>query len=181
VTESTARRKYLLAIARNLGETVDTEQALQIYAASPWPATSRNTARRDLRDLARRAYLVPAEHHGRRFYQVGSDLNPAHPGRGTRKLLLEKIQTEGGEWTTGRIKRTWHQLLGTHVLRMAARRYLANLHRDGHLEMRTDSEGRRYYTFRNLTCSRCGNGDGPFRGTSADILCLRCVNEGGAW
>lgn len=65
--------------------------------------------------------------------------------------------------------------------RMAARRYLANLHRDGHLEMRTDSKGRRYYTFRNLTCGRCGNADGPFRGTSADILCLRCINAGGAW
>jgi hypothetical protein len=149
VTETTTRRTYLLAAARKLGDTVDTRQALQIYAASPWPATSRSTARRDLRDLARRAYLVPAEDRGRRFYQLGSDPSPAHPGRGSRKSLLEAIQTEGGEWTTGRIRRTWHQLLGTHVLRMAARRYLANLHRDGHLECHGDGTPRRYYTPRH--------------------------------
>ncbi|MDJ0368713.1 hypothetical protein QMK19_03235 [Streptomyces sp. H10-C2] len=149
MTESTARRTYLLAIVRNLGEEVGTKQALQIYAASQWAATSRNTARRDLRDLARRAYLVPVEHGGRRLYQVGSDPSPMHPGRGSRKSLLERIQAEGGEWTTGRIKRTWHQLLGTHVLRMAARNYLAALHRDGHLERHGDGTPRRYYTPRH--------------------------------
>jgi hypothetical protein len=149
VTEATARRMYLLAIVRNLGETVGTKRALQIYAASPWPTTSRNTARRDLRDLARRAYLVPAEADGRRGYVPGSDPSPAHPGRGTRKVLLEVIQTEGGEWTTGRIRRTWRRLLGTHVLRMAARRYLADLHRDGYLECHGDGTPRRYYTPRH--------------------------------
>lgn len=147
MTETTIRREYLLAALRRFGGPITTKRALNIYAKSrEWATTGRNTARRDLRDLARRAYLVPVEHHGRRFYRVGSDLNPAHPGRGTRKLLLEKIQTEGGEWTTGRIKRTWHQLLGTHVLRMAARRYLANLHRDGHLDIHGDGTPRRYYT-----------------------------------
>lgn len=149
MTESTARRTYLLDTARGLGTPVGTGQALQIYAASQWPATSRNTARRDLRDLARRAFLVPVEQNGRRLYRVGSDPSPMHPGRGTRKTLLEKIQAEGGEWTTGRIKRTWHQLLGTHVLRMAARRYLADLHRDGHLECHGDGTPRRYYTLRH--------------------------------
>lgn len=146
MTEATTRRTYLLAVARNLGETVGTKQALQIYATSPWPATSRNTARRDLRDLARRAYLVPIEADGRRFYQIGSDPSPAHPRRGTRKPLLEAIQTEGGEWTTARVRRTWRRLLGTHVLRMAARRYLSDLHRDGHLDVHGDDTPRRYYT-----------------------------------
>lgn len=145
-TGATTRRTYLLTAARSLGEAVTTSQALQIYAASPWPTVSRSTARRDLRDLARRAYLVPVEHCGVRFYQLSSDPSPAHPRRGTRKSLLEAIQAEGGEWTTGRIRRTWRQLLGTHVLRMAARRYLADLHRDGHLDRHGDGTPRRYYT-----------------------------------
>lgn len=147
MTETTTRRTYLLAVLRNFGGPVTTKRALHIYAESrEWATTSRNTARRDLRDLARRAYLVPAEHHGARYYRLGSDPRPAHPGRGTRKSLLEVIQAEGGEWTTGRIRRTWRQLLGTHVLRMAARRYLADLHRDGHLNLHGDGTSRRFYT-----------------------------------
>lgn len=150
MTETTIRREYLLAALRRFGGPVTTKRALNIYAKSgEWATAGRNTARRDLRDLARRAYLVPVEHSGRRFYRVGSDPSPAHPGRGTRKLLLERIQTEGGEWTTGRIRHTWRQLLGTHVLRMAARRYLADLHRDGHLECHGDDTPRRYYTPRH--------------------------------
>lgn len=149
MTETTIRREYLLAAIRRFGGPVTTKRALNIYAKSgEWATTSRNTARRDLRDLARRAYLVPAEADGRRLYRVGSDPNPAHPRRGTRPLLLERIQTEGGEWTTGRIKRTWRQLLGTHVLRMAARRFLADLHRDGHLDVHGDDTPHRYYTIR---------------------------------
>lgn len=144
---ATIRREYLLAVLRHFGGPVTTKRALNIYAKSgKWATTGRNTARRDLRDLARRAYLVPAEHHGRRFYQLGSDPSPAQPGRGSRKPLLEAIKTEGGEWTTGRIRCTWHRLLGTHVLRMAARRYLADLHRGGHLDLHGDDTPRRYYT-----------------------------------
>lgn len=149
MTETTIRREYLLAALRRFGGPATTKRALNIYAKSgEWATVSRNTARRDLRDLARRAYLVPAEHHGARFYRLGSDPNPAHPGRGSRKLLLEAMQAEGGEWTTGRIRRTWRRILGTHVLRMAARRYLANLHRDGHLDIHGDGTPRRYYTLR---------------------------------
>lgn len=147
MTGATNRRTYLLAVLRNFGGPVTTKRALNIYAKSGvWAAASRNTARRDLRDLARRAYLVPAEHRGVRFYQLGSDPSPSHPGRSTRKSLLEAIQTEGGEWTTGRIRHTWRQLLGTHVLRMAARRYLADLHRDGHLDLHGDGTPHRFYT-----------------------------------
>lgn len=150
MTETTIRREYLLAaIRRSGGGPVTTKRALDIYAKSrEWAGAGRNTARRDLRDLARRAYLVPAENHGARFYWLGSDPSPAHPARGVRKFVLEAIQTEGGEWTTGRVRRTWHQLLGTHVLRFTVRRYLAALHRDGHLELHGDGTPRRYYTVR---------------------------------
>lgn len=149
MTESTTRRTYLIAVLRNFGGPVTTKRALNVYAKSgEWATAGRSTARRDLRDLARRAYLVPVEYRGVRFYQLGKDPSPAHPGRGSRKALLEAIKAEGGEWTTGRIRHTWRQLLGTHVLRMAARRYLADLHRDGHLDRHGDGTSRRFYTVR---------------------------------
>lgn len=140
------RRTFLLSVVRSNGGLVTTGLALKIYSVSPWSGVSRNTARRDLRDLARRARLVPAEHHGKRFYRLSSDPDCAHPVRNTRQLVLEAIRTEGGEWTTGRARRTWHQISGTHVLRMSVRRYLANLHRDGHLDRHGDGTARRYYT-----------------------------------
>jgi hypothetical protein len=149
VTETETRRTYLLAVLRNHGGPITTKRALHIYAESrEWATTGRNTARRDLRDLARRAYLVPAEYRGARYYRLGSDPRPAHPMRGVRKFVLEAIQAEGGEWTTGRVRRTWHQLGGTHVLRMSVRRYLAALHRDGHLDQHGDGTPRRFYTVR---------------------------------
>lgn len=145
--ERTRRREYLLAAIVNADDTATTRQALDIYRASAeWAETGRNAARRDLRDLARRAYLVPAEDNGARYYRLGSDPNPRHPAHGVRKAVLEAIQTEGGEWTTGRVKRTWRRFTGTHVLRMSVRRYLAALHRDGHLDLHGDGTPRRYYT-----------------------------------
>ncbi|WP_328846158.1 hypothetical protein [Streptomyces sp. NBC_00258] len=140
------RRTFLLAVVRNKGCLVTTGLALRIYAASPWKDISRNTARRDLRDLARRGRLVPAEHRGVRFYRLSGDPNCPHPVRNTRQLVLEAIRTEGGEWTTGRTRRTWHQIAGTHVLRASVRRYLAALHRDGHLDRHGDGTPRRFYT-----------------------------------
>lgn len=150
MTDTTIRREYLLAaIRRHGGGPVTTGRALHIYAKSrEWATTGRNAARRDLRDLARRAYLVPAEHCGRRFYQLGSDPSPRHPMRSVRERVTQAIQAEGGEWTTGRVRRTWHQLLGTHVLRKPVRRYLAALHRDGHLNLHGDGTPRRFYTVR---------------------------------
>lgn len=149
MTETTIRREYLLAALRRFGGPITTKRALNIYAKSrEWATTGRNTARRDLRDLARRAYLVPAQRNGARFYQLASDPNPGHPVRDSRKSLLDTMQAEGGEWTTARIRRTWRRILGTHVLRMAARRYLVNLHRDGHLDIHGDGTPRRYYTLR---------------------------------
>ncbi|MCZ1006381.1 hypothetical protein [Streptomyces lydicus] len=143
------RRTYLLAVARHAGTPLTTGLALQIYAVSPWRTTARSTARRDLRDLARRAYLVPHDTKAGRFYRLGSDPNPAHPARGrVRQHLLEAIRREGGEWTVGRLKRSWHQATGTHVLRMSCRRFLADLYRDGHLDRHGDGTPRRYYTHR---------------------------------
>lgn len=151
MTETTIRREYLLAAIRRFGGgPVTTKRALNIYAKSrEWATTGRHTARRDLRDLARRAYLVPAEHRGARFYQLGSDPSPMHPtARGSRTAVLEAIQAEGGEWTTSRVRRTWRGLIGTHVLRFTARRYLTDLHRDGHLDRHGDGTPRRFYTVR---------------------------------
>ncbi|WP_432010134.1 hypothetical protein [Streptomyces cucumeris] len=148
-----ARRHYLLAVARHTGAPLlTTSLALQIYAMSPWHTTARSTARRDLRDLARRAYLVPHDTETGRAYQLGSDPNPAHPARGrVRPSLLEAMRREGGEWTVGRLKRVWRQATGTHVLRMSCRRFLAGLHRDGHLDRHGDGTPRRFYT-----CHRAG-------------------------
>ncbi len=141
------RRTFLLSVIRaEGGGPITTSRARQIYAASPWAGVSRNTARRDLRDLARRAYLVPDDHRGARFYKLGDDPQPPHPAHGVRTSVLEAIKAEGGEWTTGRVKRTWHQVTGTHVLRMSVRRYLAALHRDGRLDRHGDGTSRRFYT-----------------------------------
>ncbi|TMU98059.1 hypothetical protein [Streptomyces sp. DASNCL29] len=148
-TGAEARRHFLLAIARQAGTPhLTTSLAMQIYAMSPWHTTARTTARRDLRDLARRAYLVPHDTKAGRVYQLGSDPNPAHPVRRVRQSLLEVIRREGGEWTVGRLKRAWHQATGTHVLRMSCRRFLADLHRDGHLDRHGDGTPRRFYTYR---------------------------------
>lgn len=147
-TDVETRRTFLLAVVRNNGGRVTTSGALHIYAGSPWRTASRNTARRDLRDLARRAYLVPVDTPTGRFYQVGDDPNPAHPVRGIWPRMREEIRREGGEWTVGRVKRAVHRITGTHVLRMSCRRILADLHRDGHLERHGDDSPRRYYTLR---------------------------------
>lgn len=34
---------------------------------------------------------------------------------------------------------------------------------------------------RSLRCQHCGDTDGPFKGTTADILCEACIERGGAW
>lgn len=148
MTDTTVRREYLLAAIRRFdGGPVTTKRALRIYAGSrEWTTVGRNAARRDLRDLARRAYLIPGEHQGARFYRLGKVHNPPHPVRDVRTSVLVVIQAEGGVWTTGRVKRTWRQITGTHVLRMSVRRYLAALHRDGHLNRHGDGTPRRYYT-----------------------------------
>lgn len=142
------RRMHLLAIARTHNTTLTTRRALEIYA-SHWSPIGRNAARRDLRDLARRGYLVPHDTETGRAYWLGADLNPVHPARGVREAVLVVIRREGGEWTVGRLKRAWRQFTGTHVLRMSCRRYLAALHRDGHLDRHGDGTPHRFYTLSN--------------------------------
>lgn len=62
-----------------------------------------------------------------------------------RARLLAAIQTQGGEWTTGRVKRFYRTALPTHVLRVTMRRDLAALHADGYLDLH-DAPNRRFYT-----------------------------------
>jgi hypothetical protein len=147
--DTDTRRTYLLDVVRKLGEPVTTKQALKIYAVSPWRTAGRNTARRDLGDLARRAYLVPVESERGRAYILGADPRPPHPfcGRSMRTELLDAIRDEGGQWTAGRARAFCRQTIGTHVWRATARRHLADLHRLGHLERHGDGTPRRFYSY----------------------------------
>lgn len=61
------RRAWLLAAIQRHGQPVRTADAARLYAASPWPTSGRNTSRKDLRALAARGALTPAE-DGRRIY-----------------------------------------------------------------------------------------------------------------
>lgn len=148
MTDTYTRRSYLLATAHNLGEQLTTSTALKIYAVSPWRTANRGTARRDLRDLARRGYLIPTVTDGQRAYDIPAEEPSAHPfyGRSLRRELLALAHAEGGEWTVGRARSACHRLVGTHVYRATARRLLASLHRLGHLERHGDGTPRRFYT-----------------------------------
>ncbi|MFJ4649509.1 hypothetical protein ACIP6Q_39245 [Streptomyces bobili] len=148
MTETYARRAYLLAALTGLGAPVTTRDVLRIYAECGWEGVGRGAARRDLRDLARRAYLIPTVVDGQRAYDIPAEEPSAHPfhGRSLRRELLALARAEGGEWTVGRARSACHRILGTHVYRATARRLLSNLHRDGHLDIHGDGTPRRYYT-----------------------------------
>lgn len=63
-----------------------------------------------------------------------------------RTVLAAAIEREGGEWTTGRVQRTY-QAAGLDVpLRKTWRDDLAHLARTGLLTLRGDQPDRRYYT-----------------------------------
>lgn len=63
------RRTWLLAAIQRELQPVTTARAEQLLAGSPWPTSGRNTARKDLRGLARRGYLRPVlAADGRRLY-----------------------------------------------------------------------------------------------------------------
>ena len=68
VAALTTRRAYLLAAVREYGRPVTTQFAEQVMADSPWPTTGRNTARKDLRGLAKRGYLAPVDTDQGRIY-----------------------------------------------------------------------------------------------------------------
>ncbi|MEV5659834.1 hypothetical protein [Streptomyces flaveolus] len=148
MTETTPRRTYLLAFVTARCSTVITKQAVQIYAASPWKGTSRDTARRDLRALARAGYLVPMTVGSMRCYGLGD--GPGYRAElremSRRQALLHVMNAEGGEWTVGRVKAEYRRIVGRHVYRSTIRRDLAALYRHGHLVRHGDGTPRRYYT-----------------------------------
>jgi hypothetical protein len=77
---------------------------------------------------------------------AGAHVVPASGPTGRLALLLAVIRREGGEWTTGRVKRLYRKRLPAHVLRVTMRRDLAALHADGHMVLH-DSPHRRFYTY----------------------------------
>lgn len=64
-----SRREYLLAAIRADGQPVTSQRAALLLAASPWPTTGRNTARKDLRGLARAGLLAAETVDNRRTYR----------------------------------------------------------------------------------------------------------------
>lgn len=64
---------------------------------------------------------------------------------GQLEIMRTAIERDGGEWTTGRVKRLFHRDARlTHVLRVTIRRHLARLHAEGFLDLR-ETPGRRFY------------------------------------
>ncbi|MGM9380304.1 hypothetical protein [Streptomyces antibioticus] len=72
MTEAITRRAYLAAAIQREPGPVSTRRAEQLLAASPWPTSGRNTARKDLRALAARGLLRPGLDGGRRVYHPTS-------------------------------------------------------------------------------------------------------------
>ncbi|GAB2731476.1 hypothetical protein [Streptomyces bullii] len=63
----TTRRQQLLAAIRQHGRPVTTQLAEQLLTGT-WPTYGRNTARKDLRGLARCGHLTAVDIDGRRLY-----------------------------------------------------------------------------------------------------------------
>lgn len=63
----TTRRDWLLAAIRAFGRPVPTADAEQLLAGTSW-SCHRNTARKDLRALARRGHLTSTATGGRTIY-----------------------------------------------------------------------------------------------------------------
>lgn len=68
--ELITRRGYLLAAIQREPGPITTHRAEQLLAASPWPTSGRNTARKDLRALERRGALSAVDANGRRTYDL---------------------------------------------------------------------------------------------------------------
>ncbi|WP_405391107.1 hypothetical protein OG596_26570 [Streptomyces sp. NBC_01102] len=62
------RRDWLAAAIQAEAAPVTTQRAAELLTTSPWPTSGRNTARKDLRALARRGFLAAAERNGRCIY-----------------------------------------------------------------------------------------------------------------
>lgn len=65
--ETLTRRAHLLAAIRAHGRPVTTQLAEQLLTGV-WPTYGRNTARMDLRGLARDGHLTAVDIDGRRIY-----------------------------------------------------------------------------------------------------------------
>ncbi|WP_052862408.1 hypothetical protein [Streptomyces sp. Tu6071] len=76
---------------------------------------------------------------------------PATGSAQRRAFLLDRIRSEHGQWTPGRVKRLYRRIWpAQHVLRATIRADLAQLHGDGHLT-RHDAGDRRFYTLAEAT------------------------------
>ncbi|RPE40211.1 hypothetical protein EDD90_3247 [Streptomyces sp. Ag109_O5-1] len=100
------RRGHLLAAIRQHGRPVTTQLAEQLLTGA-WPTYGRNTARKDLRGLARAGLLTAADVNGRRVYHPTSrEVGP--PVTATRHIQpspdTERVlgQIERGEIRCGR-------------------------------------------------------------------------------
>lgn len=67
--------------------------------------------------------------------------------RDRRQILLGRITTELGQWTTRRTSRTYQALGITGVFRSAVRADLSALHKAGHLDLHDENPGCRFYTY----------------------------------
>ncbi|MGY4903279.1 hypothetical protein [Streptomyces sp. 900116325] len=63
------RRAWLATAVQAEPAPVTTQRAAQLLAASPWPTSGRNTARKDLRALTARGVLAADDTNGRRVYR----------------------------------------------------------------------------------------------------------------
>jgi hypothetical protein len=69
VADVLTRRQYLLDAIKADGRPVTSHRAAHLLAASPWATAGRNTARKDLRGLARNGHLTAVDINGRRTYR----------------------------------------------------------------------------------------------------------------
>ncbi|WP_406338216.1 hypothetical protein OG987_13205 [Streptomyces sp. NBC_01620] len=64
------RRAWLATAVTTEPTPITTQRAAQLLAASPWPTSGRNTARKDLRALTARGVLAAVDDiNGRRVYR----------------------------------------------------------------------------------------------------------------
>lgn len=63
------RRAWLATAVTAEPTPITTQRAAQLLAASPWPTSGRNTARKDLRALTARGVLAADDINGRRVYR----------------------------------------------------------------------------------------------------------------
>ncbi|MFD5058219.1 hypothetical protein [Streptomyces sp. NPDC058394] len=69
MSDHITRRTWLATAVTAEPTPITTQRAAQLPAASPWPTSGRNTARKDLRALTARGVLAAVDDiNGRRVY-----------------------------------------------------------------------------------------------------------------